>query len=310
MIPFSGGRNSNTAVLLRLPGFISLQEVWESTPYQKKVAWTGSVSGNSLTTTFLPRTGQILIQISKLEGWKALFRGLAPNLVGVLSSRAIYFGAYGNGKKVYADAFFQGRDVAGVHLLSALTAGLITCTVTNPIWLIKTRLQLDQEHAGRYYKNSWDCARHTVRHEGISGLYKGLTASYLGISQTMLQWALYEQAKTHLCGPQGQHDANGKATGQGLMGRISGQMAAASGAKFIATLVTYPHEVVRTRLRELCGDNKRDPKYSGLWRCFHTIIKEEGVASLYGGLGAHLFRVVPNATIMFGIYEIFLWSFF
>ncbi|KAF2212212.1 hypothetical protein CERZMDRAFT_121172 [Cercospora zeae-maydis SCOH1-5] len=288
----AGGVGGTAAAIVTSPLDI-LKTRLQSTPYQKKVAWTGSISGNSLTTTFLPRTGQILIQISKLEGWKALFRGLAPNLVGVLSSRAIYFGAYGNGKKVFADAFFQGRDVAGVHLISALTAGLITCTVTNPIWLIKTRLQLDQEHAGRYYKNSWDCARRTVRHEGISGLYKGLTASYLGISQTMLQWALYEQAKRHLCLPQGQLGADGEPLRQGVMGRLTGQMVAASGAKFIATLVTYPHEV-----------------YSGLWRCFHTIVKEEGVASLYGGLGAHLFRVVPNATIMFGIYEIFLWSFF
>ena len=33
------------------------------------------------------------------------------------------------------------------------------------------------------------------------------------------------------------------------------------------------------------------------------IAAEEGVGALYGGLGAHLLRVVPNAAIMFFGYE-------
>lgn len=33
------------------------------------------------------------------------------------------------------------------------------------------------------------------------------------------------------------------------------------------------------------------------------MLAEEGVRSLYGGLSAHLMRVVPNAAVMFWIYE-------
>jgi len=34
-----------------------------------------------------------------------------------------------------------------------------------------------------------------------------------------------------------------------------------------------------------------------------AVIAEEGARSLYGGLSAHLMRVVPNAAVMYSIYE-------
>lgn len=65
-----------------------------------------------------------------------------------------------------------------VHLISAATAGLVTSTATNPIWVVKTRLQLQGKN--RIYKNSLDCVMHILREEGARGLYKGMSASYLG----------------------------------------------------------------------------------------------------------------------------------
>lgn len=62
--------------------------------------------------------------------------------------------------------------------------------------------------------------------------------------------------------------------------------------------MTYPHEVIRTRLREV--DNV---KYKGLFSGLAQIAKDEGMRGLYGGIGPHLWRVVPNAAIMFMTYE-------
>jgi solute carrier family 25 protein 33/36 len=64
-------------------------------------------------------------------------------------------------------------------------------------------------------------------------------------------------------------------------------------------------QVVRTRLRQVPGpDGVR--KYTGLIQTFGLIIKQEGLAGLYGGLIPHMMRVVPNAAIMFGTYEFVL----
>lgn len=280
---------------------------------------TPPLSSLSFTSTALlhvRETFQILGAIPRVEGWKALFKGLGPNLIGVVPARAINFFAYGNGKRLISQQFNNGQEAAWVHLLAAAQAGIITGTATNPIWLVKTRLQLDKSTAektgagmdGRKYRNALDCTIQTLRTEGIRGLYRGLSASYLGVTESTLQWVLYEQMKKRLASRDARLLASGRQpTTWDETVTWSGKLGAAGGAKFIAALVTYPHEVVRTRLRQAPvttnSAGKPQLKYTGLVQCFKLIWKEEGMAALYGGLTPHMLRVVPSAAIMFGMYE-------
>lgn len=74
-------------------------------------------------------------------------------------------------------------------------------------------------------------------------------------------------------------------------------MAAGATSKTIASVVAYPHEVARTRLRE------EGNKYRSFWQTIHTVWKEEGKAGLYRGLGTQLVRQIPNTAIMMATYE-------
>ncbi|KAN0068515.1 Mitochondrial carrier domain containing protein [Elaphomyces granulatus] len=262
----------------------------------------------------LTETLQILRSIYVHEGWRALFKGLGPNLVGVVPARAINFSVYGNGKRILGE-YFHYTDVTetpmGIHLTAAAIAGIVTGTVTNPIWLVKTRLQLDKSNAesgkGRKYRNSWDCIKQTVRHEGIRGLYKGLSASYLGVTESTLQWVMYEQMKKLLA----RREAARRVDPSHIhniwddLEMWGGRVGSAGMAKLVAAIATYPHEVVRTRLRIAptvpIGGDKVEMKYTGLVQCFKVVWKEEGLFGLYGGLTPHLLRVVPSAAIMFGM---------
>ena len=285
--------------------------------YQSQIAATRAARGTPPPSTMsLPRsallhfqeTFQILFSIHRVEGWRALFKGLGPNLTGVVPARAINFYAYGNGKRIISERFNNGEENAWVHLCAAAIAGIATGTATNPIWLVKTRLQLDKSNAEktgtqaiRQYKNSFDCVRQTVQAEGIRGLYRGLSASYLGVSESTLQWVLYEQMKLYLSNRKDKLDAAGR--NRTLWDRTvewNGRIAAAGSAKLFAAVITYPHEVVRTRLRQAPLQDGH-LKYTGLVQCFTAIFKEEGMAALYGGLTPHLLRVVPSAAIMFGM---------
>ena len=70
------------------------------------------------------------------------------------------------------------------------------------------------------------------KRDGIRGFYRGLSASLLGVTEGTIQWGLYEQFKL--------------LARQGLREGDDGgwrQSAAAGGAKLIATMITYPHEV-------------------------------------------------------------------
>lgn len=285
--------------------------------YQSQIAASRSAHGTpppatlSITRSALlhfNETFQILFSIHRVEGWRALFKGLGPNLTGVVPARAINFYAYGNGKRIISQQFNQGQEATWVHLCAAASAGIITGTATNPIWLVKTRLQLDKSNAkktgsesSRLYKNSIDCVMKTLQKEGIKGLYRGLSASYLGVSESTLQWVLYEQMKNYIRQRESRQLDLGrewtfwdKSINWGL------KIGAAGGAKLFAASVTYPHEVVRTRLRQAPLQDGR-LKYTGLIQCFRTIWREEGMASFYGGLTPHLLRVVPSAAIMFGM---------
>ncbi|KKA26353.1 hypothetical protein TD95_003840 [Thielaviopsis punctulata] len=258
----------------------------------------------------LSETLQILANVSRTEGTRALFKGLGPNLIGVVPARSIHFYTYGNGKRLISEHLNHGREAAWVHLSAAALAGVATATATNPIWMIKTRLQLDKDTATqkgsvslRRYRNALDCAAQVLRTEGIGAMYKGMSASYLGVAESTLQWMLYEEMKRRLALREARIQARGgQRTAWDSVADVFGKLGAAGGAKLVASIITYPHEVARTRLRQAPLADGR-PKYTGLVQCFKLVWKEEGVAGLYGGMTPHLLRAVPNAAIMFGIYE-------
>jgi hypothetical protein len=228
--------------------------------YQAQLAQTRLMKGISPHAHLSPlrsgllhfrETFQILGSVHRVEGWRALFKGLGPNLLGVVPARSINFFVVGNGKRIIADYGNKGEESAWVVLCAAALAGIVTSTVTNPIWLIKTRLQLDKnivEKTGgvavRRYRNSWDCIKQVVGQEGIRGLYKGMSASYLGVTESTLQWVLYEQMKKSLAKREERILLSGRP--KNIWDRTlewTGNVGAAGGAKLVAALATYPHEV-------------------------------------------------------------------
>ncbi|KAF7546646.1 hypothetical protein G7Z17_g8285 [Cylindrodendrum hubeiense] len=255
-------------------------------------------------------TLQILGSVYKTEGWRALFKGLGPNLVGVIPARSINFYVYGNGKRLISQYANGGQEAPWVHLTAGVAAGVVTSTITNPIWMIKTRLQLDknvsERSAGsqlRQYRNSYDCVRQILRDEGFGSLYRGMSASYLGVVESTMQWMLYEQMKVALARREAEIVRTGRdKTWWDKTLDWTGKVGAAGGAKLVAAVIAYPHEVARTRLRQAPMDNGL-PKYTGLMQCFKLVWVEEGLMGLYGGLTPHLMRTVPSAAIMFGMYE-------
>ncbi|EAU29774.1 conserved hypothetical protein [Aspergillus terreus NIH2624] len=245
-------------------------------------------------------TFDILFSIHRVEGWRGLFKGLGPSLTGVVPASAVKFYTYGNCKRLFPELIGCEKDSTVVHALSAACAGIATGSATNPIWVVKTRLQLDKVGARRY-KGSLDCISQILKHEGPKGLYRGLTASYLGTIETTLHLAMYERFKSIISRKvdlEGDKEANQFVQGLAMSG--------ASGlSKLCACLIAYPHEVIRTRLRQAPMADGRQ-KYTGIIQCARLILKEEGVMALYGGLTAHLLRTVPSAAITLGTYELVL----
>lgn len=61
----------------------------------------------------------------------------------------------------------------------------VGATAVYPIDLVKTRMQ--NQRAGSFigelmYRNSIDCFKKVIRHEGVFGLYRGLVPQLLGVA--------------------------------------------------------------------------------------------------------------------------------
>lgn len=235
--------------------------------------------------------------IVQKEGSKALFKGLGPNVVGVAPSRAIYFCAYEQTKRLMNSE--SGKGTPRIHLLSAATAGFTAATLTNPLWLIKTRLQLDQSRHGVLTVRQ--CIKNIYRELGLRGFYKGITASYYGISETAIHFVIYEHLKQSMLAAHGSF-VDGDRTAVNFIEF----MGAAAVSKTTATCITYPHEVARTRLREPGN------VYRHFWQTLSVVVKMDGPLGLYRGLLVHLLRQIPNTAVTMVTYELvvhFYWQY-
>src|SRR5208282_2772662 len=156
-----------------------------------------------------------------------------PTFSRKLICRAINIYTYSNTKRLL-EHNLPHASLTSITAASGILAGVVTSTATNPIWVVKTRLQLDKSGAHRY-KNSLDCLVRIWQQEGLKGFSRGLSASYLGVSESTLQWVMYERLKrifrTEKKVPTTFREKLGQALGAGFF------------AKLIATVITYPHEV-------------------------------------------------------------------
>ena len=70
-------------------------------------------------------------------------------------------------------------------------------------------------------------------------------------------------------------------------------------SKLIAASITYPYQVVRSRLQDV------NCPYGSSRDCVRQILRYEGVRGLYNGMRPYLLHVVPNVCIVLLIYEQF-----
>ncbi|KAI9678079.1 MAG: hypothetical protein M1817_006023 [Caeruleum heppii] len=274
------------------------------------------------------------------EGVRGMYRGLFPIILGYFPTWAVYFTVYDVSKDFWykrlgEDASRPQRRKLLAQVMASISAGACSTLVTNPIWVIKTRLMSQVgSHSSRgnrppwQYKSTFDAARKMYRTEGIWSFYSGLTPALLGLTHVAIQFPLYEYLKFRFTGS----EMGEKQEGDGRS-HWAGMSVATVVSKVCASSATYPHEVLRTRLqtqqralpvqspeglsfrgglsrpREAGGyptpaDGARTtPRYRGVVNTFKTILREEGWRAFYNGMGTNMLRTVPAATTTILTYE-------
>lgn len=193
--------------------------------------------------------------------------------------------------------------------LIKVTPGLLTSVLTNPIWVIKTRMLSTGSQVPGAYSSFTTGVKQILQREGIKGFYRGLIPTLFGVSHGALQFMAYEQMKNHrsrMTTKPGEseisdtHTPNTTATTQ--TPRILGNLdffVISSLSKVFAGCVTYPYQVLRSRLQTYDAHLM----YRGVGDAIAQIWAREGLAGFYKGLGPNLFRVLPSTWVTFLVYE-------
>ncbi|CCG84930.1 protein of unknown function [Taphrina deformans PYCC 5710] len=230
-------------------------------------------------------TLKILADLHKEHGPRGLYRGLGTNLIGGMLGWGFYFAWYGQIKAWMS----RGRtQLSGTeYLISSALAGILTSICTNPIWVVKTRMLTTNRGEQLAYDNFLDGLQKIARQEGLKGLYRGLLPSLFGVTHGALQFTLYEMLKNR----RADRSPGTTATTADFL-----QLSAAS--KILATVMTYPYQVFRSRLQV----HNVDPSVS-VMSTARDVWSSQGMKGFYRGLTPNLLRVVPATCITMVVYE-------
>ena len=238
-------------------------------------------------------------QIIQKEGWIGMFRGLGMTLITVPVFWGIYFPLYDQTKYYLTKEYRPQVSLSLVHMTSAICTGAVADLICNPLFVVRTRLQTQALHqlleeggpSHIHESGIIETAKELYQRHGLRVFWRGMTANFIGLSHVAIQFPAYESLKKTF------RDRHKDGSPESAL-----ELLVASGmAKMCASLISYPHEVLRSRMmdsRAVSG-----PTLTGTAR---HIYQREGLAGFYSGLPVTLVRVIPNCCMTFLTYEMLL----
>ena len=246
-----------------------------------------------------------IVKIYKTEnGFRGLYRGVSINTFASGTAWGSYFLIYNTLKqnnKIIQDNLNVNlktsklSSILANYTLDATLAGVITVFITNPLFLIKTRLCLQYAYSNNSastknvvkYRNSFHALENLVRTDGIRGLYKGIIPGLFGTINGTLQMVSYDLMKQFWL-----KYKNNKQELNSIHYLVFSGL-----SKTFAVLMTFPFQVVRARIQD------QHQNYKSLTHVIQNLYKYEGFLGFYKGLVPGLLRVIPAASVTFFIYE-------
>lgn len=185
-------------------------------------------------------------------------------------------------------------------MVAGAIAGSATVLITNPIWVINTRmtarstdspssLPLPSTAQKPRKPSTIGTLLSLFREEGPAALFAGVLPALVLVINPILQYTIFEQLK----------DALEKRRGQ-VLPRDAFFLGAIG--KLLATSITYPYITIKSRMHVAKKEGPQDNMMGSLKR----VVREEGWGGLYKGQFTHLspefkleFRRASRSTIGF-----------
>ncbi|KAL8773938.1 MAG: hypothetical protein Q9209_001368 [Squamulea sp. 1 TL-2023] len=239
-------------------------------------------------------------RIIQREGITGLYSGLDSALFGISVTNFVYYYWY-----EWTRAFFERAAIRSSRASKKLTtiesmiagaiAGSATVLITNPIWVVNTRMTARQSESSSDETlpgpGSKGAAATTTkpttiatllslfRTEGPQALFAGVLPALVLVINPILQYTIFEQLKNVL-------EKRRKVTARDVffLGALG---------KLLATSITYPYITIKSRMHVKEGTQE------GMGTALKRAVKEEGWGGLYKGIGPKVTQSVITAAFLF-----------
>lgn len=169
------------------------------------------------------------------------------------------------------------------RLISGAIAGAVSRTAVAPLETIRTHLMV-----GSSGHSTTEVFQDIMKTDGWTGLFRGNLINVIRVAPSKaIELLAYDTVNKHLSAKPGEQQKV----------PIPPSLIAGACAGVSSTMLTYPLELVKTRLTI-----QRDV-YNGIVDAFVKILREEGVSELYRGLAPSLIGVIPYAATNYCAYD-------
>lgn len=237
-------------------------------------------------------------RIIKREGIAGLYAGLDSALFGISVTNFVYYYWYEWTRSFFEKAARKaGRASSKLTTVESMLAGALagsaTVLMTNPIWVVNTRMTTRKSEASEDTLPDVATSKPTkapstlatlfalIRDEGPARLFAGVMPALVLVINPILQYTVFEQMKQFL-----EKKRRVTPTDAFYLGAVG---------KLLATSITYPYITVKSRMHVAGRDGPREDMLT----TFRRIIREEGYKGLYGGIGPKVTQSVITAAFLF-----------
>ncbi|MCJ1254373.1 hypothetical protein MMC24_002188 [Lignoscripta atroalba] len=236
-------------------------------------------------------------RIVQREGLTGLYAGLDSALFGISVTNFVYYYWYEWTRAGFERAAVKaGRASKKLTTVESMIAGALagsaTVLITNPIWVVNTRMTARQSNSSddvlpgnegkpRKKRSTIGTLMSLIRDEGPAALFAGVFPALILVINPILQYTVFEQLKNML-----EKRRRVMPKDAFILGAIG---------KLMATSITYPYITIKSRMHVASQDGPQDNMFESLRR----IIREEGWGGLYKGIGPKVTQSVITAAFLF-----------
>ncbi|KAL3617126.1 hypothetical protein CASFOL_039520 [Castilleja foliolosa] len=221
---------------------------------------------------------------------KGLYRGATPSFVGMAFESSLVFGMYSQTKQLLQRETENGKPQPLAIIPSAAFAGALISFILCPSELVKCRMQVQGSgssslKSSSIYTSPSDCARKTLKNEGLTGLFRGGGATLLRESVgNAVFFNIYEHIRHYM-------HLTMRDTSSDLAHFIDVGIGIVSGgvAGIACWTVVLPFDVAKTIIQTSMDKSQtRNP-----FRILESIYRRSGIKGCYTGLGPTVVRAFP-----------------